>query len=77
VVAILKDFGDIINNSWSNNLGKLFSKPNTRLNPKKMKIILSTLDRVASGDLLFIEKGSQKYIVTYFEESTRNIIQLL
>jgi hypothetical protein len=57
VVAILKGFGDIINNSRSNNPGKLFSKPNTRLNPKKMKIILSILDRVATS---FLKKRDLK-----------------
>ncbi len=36
VVAILKVFGDIPNNSLNANPGKLLSKPNRRLNSKKI-----------------------------------------
>ena len=35
VAAILKVFGEILNNSRSTNTGKSLSKPNTRLYPKK------------------------------------------
>jgi hypothetical protein len=35
VVAILKVFGDIPNNSRNDNPGKLLTKPNKRLNSKK------------------------------------------
>jgi hypothetical protein len=36
----MKGFGDIINNSRSDNPGKLLSKPNTRPDPKKKKLLL-------------------------------------
>ncbi len=91
VVAILKVFGDKIDNSRSATPGKLLIKPNKWLNLKKknlnrskkhlkgfhkpfnnaskrllvkQKTIRVLLDTGSSGDLLFIRKGSQKYIPT-------------
>jgi len=91
VVAMLKVFGDKINNSRNANPKKLINKPNKRLNSKKkalnrpikhlkrlhksidnaskgLQVKLITirvlLDKASSGDLLFIKKGSQKYIPT-------------
>ncbi len=40
LLSLWKVFGDIINNSRSANPGKLLSKPNTRPNPKKKKLLL-------------------------------------
>ncbi len=91
VVAILKVFGDKINNLRSANPEKLLIKPNKRLKLKEkdlnrskkhlkglhkpyndaskrlivtQKTIRVLLDTGLSGDLLFIRKGSQKYIPT-------------
>jgi len=91
VVAMLKVFGENINNSRNANPKKLLNKPNIRLNEKKkalnrpkkhpkrlrksiddaskgilvkQKTIWVLLNTGLSGDLLFIKKGSQKYIST-------------
>jgi hypothetical protein len=91
VVAILKIFGENLNNSRYANPKKLLNKPTKWLNLKKkalngpkkhlkglcesiddaskgilvkQKTIRVLLDTGSSGDLLFIKKGSQKYIPT-------------
>jgi len=84
---MLKVFGDKNNNSRNDNPKKLLNKPNKWPNSKKKaqnrpkkhlkrhdasKGLRVLLDKASSGDLLFIKKGSQKYIPTTKRATARS-----